>query len=1095
MLIDSQARKDALNLESKIIKAPAGSGKTGLLTNYYLKLLGVVTHPREIQAMTFTKKAAKEMAERVLHSLNRAKSGFKPKNDFEKQNVELALIALQNSNRRGWSIEENINMLQISTIDSFCKKLLVQTAGEGEGSLATRNICNDPHQLYQTAVTETLYLHTDEKYGQPIRNLIAHFGNKVSRVEKLLIEMLETRERWAPVLFMQKSQMREALENNRKEFIIHTSQEVFESVKIIEQRLRLAISKLDLLDNKLVEFCERGFDSDIFNNLEIYCAISKLLFTAASAPKKRFTKKEGIPSDLSKSDKDTLTTELKELAVVSCESLSKLSKIPKPNFKETEWNLLEAVFNVMPLTLAKLTLAFKDAGVVDFTEVALGAVRALNADSGESTESAINKSQTIKHILVDEYQDSNDTQLMMLELLTEGWVKDDNNTLFIVGDPAQSIYGFRAANVNIFIKAQDGIGNVELNNLQLETNFRSVSGIVEWVNSVFESSFPKYDDLLNAACKYTKSEAVKMGTNEHSAVEVHGFTDDYDASEEARFIAEQVQSIQSNEPEATIAIIGRTRSVLQPILCEFENQNMHAKAMNVNKINKEPLCIIAIALARILIDDLDKLAWLTVLNSGLVGLSLNQIEAIFNIDDDPYLAVNDEKVQDILTGDELTHFCACMDEINLALETKRHKDFDLLLEGIWFKLNGPSLAETINDIENVSLFFNIFKGTLSSELSLSWLERQLDKLYSKPKSSPSNIELMTIHGSKGLEYDYVFIPGMHKRGPNTPSRLFSWGKIEHSNLDVLACSEAIGIKGIDVSYHKYLNQLSAVKEQHELVRLMYVAVTRAVKKAYLSGKVTYKVDGEINRPSNNSLFSVLGDAFFSEVQLHEADTANSTLKSFAPMRKIIDVTSSTSLPQRNTLAAYRGQVSTQKTPNGIKYQRELSQCESAVIHQMIEQITKEGLRYWNLNKVDEYSMVIMASLKQLSVPNHELVRSVINIKNEIKGLLSCDIFRTLNSEHKLDHIDLAITVRKNRQLQNIIIDKGFVSDNGVAHIVDWESSLKPIDEDDIAFVESQKSKYKQKLDLYSKAYQELNGVTESTRSLYFTKCNQLTLCG
>ncbi|MDI4652644.1 MULTISPECIES: exodeoxyribonuclease V subunit beta [Pseudoalteromonas] len=1097
MLVDSQARKDALNLESKIIKAPAGSGKTGLLTNYYLKLLSVVSHPREIQAMTFTNKAAREMAERILLSLNRAKSGFKPNNDFEKENIELAHAALKNSAKRGWCIEENINMLQISTIDSFCKKLLMHTAGEHEGTLATRNVSNDPHLLYKKAITELLYLHTDSKYGPQIRNLIAHFGNKVNRVEKLLIEMLETRERWIPVLFMQKTQVREALESKRASFIVNTSQETFNTVKGNELRLRSVFRLLNNLGSNLSAFCENGFDCDLIQNIDTFKAISKVLLTATGAPKKRFTKNDGIPADLSKTEKDALTSELKAVTEMCGAEIAKLSALPRPEFKETEWTLLEATFNVMPLALAKLALTFKQAGEVDFTEVAMGAVRALNSESGVSTESAINKSQTIKHILVDEFQDSNDTQLVMLELLTESWSENDGNTLFIVGDPMQSLYGFRNANVNIFMKAQYGIGNVALNNLQLETNFRSFNGVVDWVNGVFETAFPQDNDLLNAACKYTKSEAIKLGTSEQNSVEVHGFLDDDDAKEEAAFIAEQVKNIHSKEPNATIAVLGRTRSVLKPVLAELENQNLHAKAVNVSKINKEPLCITAIALARILIDDLDKLAWLTVLNSGLVGLSLNDIEAIFKIDEDPYLAVNDDKVHDILTGATLTSYCNSMKEINAALDAKRNKDFELVLEGLWLKLNGPSLAETSTDTDNVSIFFDVFKGTQSCDLNLSWLDRQLDNLYAKPKPLANNsrpVELMTIHGSKGLEFDYVFIPGMHKRGPNTPSRLFSWGKVEDRDLGVMACSEAIGIKGVDITYHNYLNKLNAIKEQHELVRLMYVAVTRAVKQAFLTGKVSCK-DDEISAPPKNSLFFTIGSTFYSEVNLHDAGMSKSSSTAIHPVRKVIDAQHSMHLPQRNTLAAYRGQQRTQLLPNGIEFESKLLNYEQAVIQQVIEQIGKDGIDNWNNKRVDEYAMAIMASLKQYSVPNCDLIRSVINVKNEIKELLTCDIFRSLNSNHELDHNEVAITIRKNRELKSIVIDKAFINKNGIAHVVDWESSKKPAGQEYETYINSQKAKHKLKLELYGKAYRELCGVNQASGYVYFTKRKHLELCG
>ncbi len=94
--------------------------------------------------------------------------------------------------------------------------------------------------------------------------------------------------------------------------------------------------------------------------------------------------------------------------------------------------------------------------------------------------------QRIRHILVDEFQDTSYTQFELLEKLTAGWEPGDGRTLFLVGDPMQSIYRFRQADVSLFLKARlEGIGAIRLEPLTLSVNFRSRPEIVEWVNRTF----------------------------------------------------------------------------------------------------------------------------------------------------------------------------------------------------------------------------------------------------------------------------------------------------------------------------------------------------------------------------------------------------------------------------------------------------------------------------------------------------------------------------------------------------------------------------------------------------------------------------------
>ena len=146
---DAKARKEALDIgRSFIVQAPAGSGKTELLIQRYLKLLAHVQRPEQILAMTFTRKAAGEMKRRVLEALLRARDTTPPEEEHAKTTWEIANQALQNNDRQGWRLLENPLRLKILTIDSFCTSLTRQTPLlSGMGSLL--EIQEDPLDLYQ----------------------------------------------------------------------------------------------------------------------------------------------------------------------------------------------------------------------------------------------------------------------------------------------------------------------------------------------------------------------------------------------------------------------------------------------------------------------------------------------------------------------------------------------------------------------------------------------------------------------------------------------------------------------------------------------------------------------------------------------------------------------------------------------------------------------------------------------------------------------------------------------------------------------------------------------------------------------------------
>jgi hypothetical protein len=214
-----------------------------------------------------------------------------------------------------------------------------------------------------------------------------------------------------------------------------------------------------------------------------------------------------------------LLAELRGVAGLE-EALAMLVKLPRPELSEAEWATVECFSRLLRLAAGQLWLAFQEAGEVDFIEIAARAGLALGDDEAP-TDLAQALDYRIRHLLVDEFQDTSPTQVDLIEKLTRGWMPDDGRTLFVVGDPMQSIYRFRKADVGLFLRVRErGIGDIRLGHLRLFRNNRSYPGIVDWVNTAFPSIFPAADSPEAGAVRYAESAATRP-VRADSGVVVH----------------------------------------------------------------------------------------------------------------------------------------------------------------------------------------------------------------------------------------------------------------------------------------------------------------------------------------------------------------------------------------------------------------------------------------------------------------------------------------------------------------------------------------------------------------------------------------------
>jgi len=896
---DWEAREAALDVgQSWIVEAPAGSGKTGLLIQRFLKLLAQdgVTEPEQVLAITFTRRAVQEIHERVVEQLEAAAAAISLKRDgaFDLLTRELAEAVLARDKALGWGLLEDSKRLRVQTIDSVCAEIarsLPVLSGSG-GGLAP---VEDAKPLYREAARQTLMQlgGEDTVLHEALERLLLHRDGSLDDCERLIGQMLARREQWAEFVPLSGKQMSEEHLDGVMLPRLERALEVAICTGLTRAAERIPPVMLQSLTTLAYEMAEHDSGCSDEAPLAVCRNLRVAPQTAAedvahwrALAHLLLTKDGGWRADRGLSGRNlkvaellkTHSAELRSILAgfrindLAREAMFDLRSLPPARYPAEQWQEAKALFRVLRHALAELTVVFAERGECDFTELTLRAKDALR--NGGASEMTAALGLQLEHLLVDEMQDTSTSHYEVIELLTAGW-DGVGQTVFLVGDPKQSIYMFRQARVELFLRTmrEERLGDLPLGVLRLTANFRSQGALVAAFNADFERLFTdevEYGEAVAVrptAAFGDETEAVQWHTNPLP----YGLDTDekregkrHQKSDDARMLRGIVEQWRrTSRPDGMpwkIAVLVRVKSHLLEIVAELKRGAVPYRAVDIDPLGERQEVLDLKTVTRALLHPADRVAWLALLRAPWCGMTMADLHILAGADERQWQkrtmweAMRDRG--ELLSEDGIERLERVWQVMEAAEAARGRIGISEWVERTWRTLGGDVFLSE-EELANARRYLQLLDAmeAEAGRVDVTLLDAKMEKLFAETMVRADAVELLTIHKAKGLEWDVVLVPALEMKSGSDGRALLTWEEMDsHTEGEAHVVLAPIEGKGADsAALNSWLRGIRKKREAAERRRLFYVACTRAREELHLFAAPETKEDGSISRAAGSLL--------------------------------------------------------------------------------------------------------------------------------------------------------------------------------------------------------------------------------------------------
>jgi len=561
------------------------------------------------------------------------------------------------------------------------------------------------------------------------------------------------------------------------------------------------------------------------------------------------------------------------------------------------------------------------------------------------------------------------------------------------------------------------------------------------------------DEVTQGAIHYrpfiaTRQEMPEAGVEVHPLIKQADENYEAAAQREAEAVIRIIQQERSHHPAQKIAVLVRSKKHLSHLVSRLrrDHQDIPFQAVDIEALEGRQIVQDLLSLMHALHHRADRVHWLAILRAPWCGLTLHDLYELAGRDHHRtvWSLMQDNDIVSQLSVDGQARLLHIREVLAEAYASQGRMSVSRWIRGVWLMLNGTDCLWDAADVVDVQAFFACLDGLdRSNQFSPERMESEITKLFAAPDSHGEHLQMMTIHKSKGLEFDTVILLGLGAPtgGNNTDKPLVLWEEVKTSDSHELLAAPYIpkGSRDKDkVSPYDYLESREKARDANESARVLYVAATRVERKLHLFGIANQNAKGEIS-PNKNTYLDLLwpsvASVFESDPQLASEQQALDDIANFTPQLVRL-VQPAVPLP----LQANQAATSYAKPNVKPSYHSSLDADTGTLAHRYMELIAQQGVSHWTTARLATLAPAMQHWLRQrghASAASNEAAAAVQRILQQT--LNSADGQWVLQARPDAES-ELGITRSQQDAVKSYVIDRTFVED-GIRWIIDYKSVL------------------------------------------------------